>query len=283
MKDKEEIREFIRKNYSEVAAKGSEGGCCGGGCSCNSAPMDIDEVSAKIGYTEGDLLNVPSKANMGLGCGNPIAIAALKEGETVLDLGSGGGLDCFLARRQVGDTGYVIGVDMTPDMIKLARKNAEASGYTNVEFRLGEIEHLPVEDGSVDVIISNCVINLSLDKEQVFKDAFRVLKPGGRLSISDVVATAELPQNIKQDLSLIAGCISGASYVEDIKTMMHNAGFRDIRLTPKDNSREIIKTWVPDKNIEDFVASYIIEATKEGNKVKIKRSCCSSSGSGKNC
>jgi len=173
----------------------------------------------------------------------------------------------------VGDTGYVIGVDMTPDMVKLARENAKKSGYDNIEFRLGEIEHLPVEDSSVDVIISNCVINLSLDKEQVFKDAYRVLKPGGRLSISDVVATAELPQNIKQDLSLTAGCISGAAYIEDVKAMMHNAGFKEIRLTPKDNSREIIKTWVPDKNVEDYVASYIIEATKDRLKVKIKKCC----------
>jgi len=261
--NKEDIRDFIRKNYSEVAKKGSEGGCCGGGCSCSGNPMDIRESSIKVGYNENDLLSVPPEANMGLGCGNPIAIAALKEGEVVLDLGSGGGFDCFLARRQVGETGYVIGVDMTPDMIKLARKNAEKSGYTNVEFRLGEIEHLPVADGSVDAIISNCVINLSLDKEQVFTEAFRVLKPGGRLSTSDVVATAQLPQNIKQDLALIASCIGGAEYVEDIKAMLRNAGFKDIRMTPKDNSREIIKAWVPDKNIEDFVASYIIEATKE--------------------
>ena len=283
MKDKEDIREFIRKNYTEVALKGTEGGCCGGGCSCNGAPMNIDETSIKIGYRSGDLSNVPTEANMGLGCGNPIAIAALKEGEAVLDLGSGGGFDCFLARRQVGDTGYVIGVDMTPDMIKLARKNAEKSGYTNVEFRLGEIEHLPVADVSVDVIISNCVINLSLEKEKVFKEAYRVLKPGGRLSISDVVATAELPEHIRQDLTMMTGCIAGAEYVENIRTMMYNAGFKDIRLTPKDNSREIVKTWAPDKNIEDFVASYIIETIKEKSKVKIRKPCCSPSSSRKNC
>jgi len=239
--------------------------------------MDIIETSVKIGYTEGDLSNVPPEANMGLGCGNPIAIADLKEGEIVLDLGSGGGFDCFLARRQVGESGYVIGIDMTPDMIKLARNNAEKSGYTNVEFRLGEIEHLPVADNSVDVIISNCVINLSLDKEQVFKEAFRVLKPSGRLSTSDVVATAQLPQNIKQDLALIASCIGGAEYVEDIKAMLQNAGFKEIRMTPKDNSKEIVKAWAPDKNIEDFVASYTIEATKGESKVKIKNSCCSPS------
>lgn len=262
MKDKEKIRKFIMKNYSEVALRGSEGGCCGGGCSCSGAPVDIDDASTKIGYSEEELLNAPAESNMGLGCGNPIAIAALKEGEVVLDLGSGGGFDCFLARNQVGESGYVIGVDMTPDMIYLARKNAGKMEYTNIEFRLGEIEHLPVADAFVNVIISNCVINLSLDKEQVFKEAYRVLKPGGRISASDVVATAVLPENIKYDMGLIAGCIGGAEYVEDLKVMLANAGFRDIKMTPKDNSREIIKSWAPDKAIEDFVASFIIEAVK---------------------
>ncbi|ABW18640.1 arsenite methyltransferase [Alkaliphilus oremlandii] len=261
-KSREDIRGFIRKNYAQVAKKGNVGGCCSGGCSCSDAPIDINETSMKLGYTENDLSNVPTEANMGLGCGNPIAIANLKEGEVVLDLGSGGGFDCFLARRQVGESGYVIGVDMTPDMISLARKNAEKSGYTNVEFRLGEIEHLPVPDSSVDVIISNCVINLSPDKKQVFKEAFRVLKAGGRLSTSDVVATAELPQNIKDDLSLIASCIGGAEYVEDIKEMIKQAGFKNIKLTSKDNSRDIVKEWAPNKNIEDFISSYIIEAVK---------------------
>ncbi len=264
-KNKEEVREFIRKNYAEVA-QGSDGGCCSGGCSCSGAPLDINETSIKIGYTENDLSNVPPEANMGLGCGNPIAIAALKEGEVVLDLGSGGGFDCFLSRIRVGESGYVIGVDMTPDMISLARKNAAKSGYSNVEFRLGEIEHLPIADSSIDVVISNCVINLSLDKEQVYKEVFRVLKPGGRLSTSDVVATAQLPQNIKQDLALIANCIGGAENVEDIKVMLQNVGFMDIRVTPKDNSREIVKSWAPDKNIEDLVASYIIEAIKGDRK-----------------
>ncbi len=281
--NKEDVRDFIRKNYAEVAQKGSEGGCCGGGCSCSGNPIDINEASIRIGYSEGELSSVPLEANMGLGCGNPIAIAALKEGEIVLDLGSGGGFDCFLARMQVGETGHVIGVDMTPDMIKLARENAEKSGYSNVEFRLGEIEHLPVADSSVDVIISNCVINLSLDKEQVFKEAYRVLKPGGRLSTSDVVATVQLPQNIKNDLNLIASCIGGAEYVEDIKAMMERAGFKDVCLTPKDNSREIVKSWAPDKNIEDYVASYIIEGVKEGGKVKVSKPCCSPSIKGKCC
>jgi len=261
--NKEEIRDSIRKNYTKVALKGTNGGCCsGGGCCCNGSAADISESSKRVGYTEDDISSVPLESNMGLGCGNPIGIAAIKEGETVLDLGSGGGFDCFLARRQVGDTGHVIGVDMTPDMIKLARQNAEKSGYTNIEFRLGEIEHLPVADKSVDVIISNCVINLSLEKEKVFLDAYRVLKSGGRLSISDVVATAELPDHIKHDLTMMAGCIAGAEYVESIRTMMQNAGFQNIKLTPKDNSNEILKTWVENSNIEDFVASYMIEATK---------------------
>ncbi|OPX84607.1 arsenite methyltransferase [Pelotomaculum sp. PtaB.Bin117] len=259
----EEIREFIRKNYADVALKNAGGGCCGGGCGCESIPLDVNEASIDIGYTESDLKNVPPEANMGLGCGNPIAIAGLKEGEVVLDLGSGGGFDCFLARARVGEAGLVIGVDMTLEMIKLSRKNAEKSGYANIEFRLGEIEHLPVADASVDVIISNCVINLSLDKMQVFKEAFRVLKPGGRLSISDVVATKQLTQEIKQDLALIACCVGGAEYVEDIRAKLKSTGFKDIKLQPKDNSREIIEKWMPGKHIEDYVASFIIEAKKE--------------------
>ncbi|OPX87331.1 MAG: Malonyl-(acyl-carrier protein) O-methyltransferase [Pelotomaculum sp. PtaB.Bin104] len=258
----EEIREFIRKNYADVALKNTDGGCCGGGCGCESLPLDLNELAVDIGYTEKDLNIVPSEANMGLGCGNPVAIASLKEGEVVLDLGSGGGFDCFLARIQVGETGHVIGVDMTPDMIKLARKNAEKSRYTNIEFRLGEIEHLPVADASVDVIISNCVINLSLDKMQVFKEAFRVLKTGGRLSISDIVATQQLTQEIKQDLVLIACCVGGSEYVEDIRTKLESVGFKDIKLEPKANSRELVKKWLPGKHFEDYIASFIIEAKK---------------------
>jgi SAM-dependent methyltransferase len=244
MKDKDRIRELISKSYAEVATKQSQGNCCSGGCCGNSSSFDILDTSAKIGYTSEDISNVPIESNMGLGCGNPIAIALLKEGEVVLDLGSGGGFDCFLASRQVGETGFVIGV------------------YNNVEFRLGEIEYLPVADESVDVIISNCVINLSPDKENVFKEAHRVLKAGGRLSISDVVATAELPEEIRKDLTMMTGCIAGAEYVDNIRTMIHQAGFRDIKLVPKDNGKEIVKSWVPDRNIEDYVTSFIIEATK---------------------
>lgn len=251
MKRKDKIRRLIRKNYGKIAAKGSAGGCCSGGCGCS-----------ELGYTEDDIVSVPIDSNMGLGCGNPIAMANLKEGDTVLDLGCGGGFDCFLASKKVGEKGLVIGVDMTPDMISLARKNAVEDGYKNVDFRLGEIEHLPVADKTVDVIISNCVINLSSEKENVFKEAYRVLKPGGRLSISDVVATAKLPDDIKEDLRLMIGCIAGAEYVENIRKIMMEVGFKNIKLTPKDNGRGIVKSWVPDRNVEDYVSSYIIEATK---------------------
>jgi SAM-dependent methyltransferase len=263
MNKKDEIRESIRKNYAQVASKGTDGGgCCSGSCCCGDSKTDIKETSRMIGYSMEDIGNVPIEANLGLGCGNPIAIASIKEGETVLDLGCGGGFDCFLARKQTGDSGYVIGVDMTPEMINLARENVMKSGYKNVDFRLGEIEHLPVADTSVDVIISNCVINLSPEKEKVFREAYRVLKDGGRLSISDIVATADLPEDILHDLRMLAGCVAGAEYVGNIAAMLQNAGFRNISLTPKDNSREILQTWIPDKNIEDYVASFIIEGVK---------------------
>lgn len=262
MKRQTNAKKQILKNYSKVARNISVSGCCNSGCSCNGSVIDVKESSVKIGYSLEEILNVPLDSNMGLGCGNPLSIASLKKGEIVLDLGSGGGFDCFLASKQVGDTGHVIGVDMTPDMVELARKNAEDNGYSNVEFRLGEIENLPVANESVDVMISNCVINLSLDKARVFKEAYRVLKTGGRLSISDVVATAELPDEIKQDLRMLTGCIGGAEFVENIREMMNEAGFKDIKLTPKDNGREIVKSWVPDKNIQDYVSSYIIEAIK---------------------
>lgn len=263
MKNKEEARAFIRENYAQVAQSGAAGSCCGGSCSCSGGdPMDVINATMTIGYDAGDLLNAPAESNMGLGCGNPLAIASLKDGEVVLDLGSGGGFDCFLARGQVGATGYVIGVDMTPEMIKLARNNAAKSGYANVEFRLGEIEHLPVADASIDVIISNCVINLSLEKEKVFKDAYRVLKNGGRLALSDVVATAELPEDVKNDLTMVVGCIAGAEHVFKIRAMMEQVGFQNIKLTPKDNSKEILNNWLPGKKIEDYVASFIIEGEK---------------------
>ena len=261
MANEEEIREYVRKQYAKAANKEAKS-CCSGECGCNGTANDIAAVSQKLGYTEEDFYNAPYDSNMGLGCGNPVAIASLKAGETVLDLGSGGGFDCFIARKQVGDSGRVIGVDMTPDMIALARKNAVQSGYKNVEFRLGKIEHLPVSDDSVDVIISNCVINLSPDKEQVFKETYRVLKRGGRLSISDVVATAEIPEQFRQDLYMISSCIGGAEHIAKIEAMLQHAGYRDIKITLKDNSKEIVTPWAPNSKIEDYIASAYIEAKK---------------------
>lgn len=262
MNNKEEVREQIRKRYSGLATSGSDSCCCGSTCCGTFDATQLQAINANLGYSEDDLADMPQQANMGLGCGNPIAIAALQPGEVVLDLGSGGGFDCFLARRQVGGAGHVIGVDMTPEMIQLARGNAEKMGYTNVEFRLGEIEHLPVADCAVDVLISNCVINLSLDKKQVFAEAYRVLKPGGRLSISDVVAMAELPAEIKKDVAMMSGCIAGAEKADYIESLLAGVGFHQIKLYAKENSREIVSAWVPGKAIEDYIASYIIEAIK---------------------
>jgi SAM-dependent methyltransferase len=223
----------------------------------------VSATSAQaLGYTEADIQGIPEGADMGLGCGNPQAIAQIKAGETVVDLGSGGGFDCFLAARQTGETGRVIGVDMTPEMVSKARLNAEKASLRFVEFRLGEIEHLPVADHSVDVIISNCVINLSPDKPQVFRDAYRVLKRGGRLAISDIVATAPLPPQAKEDLALYTGCMAGATFIPELERMMADAGFTDIRIEPKDKSRQFIRDWAPGRKIEDFVLSAAIEARK---------------------
>jgi SAM-dependent methyltransferase len=215
-----------------------------------------------MGYSAEILSTVPDGANMGLGCGNPLAIASLNPGETVLDLGSGGGFDAFLAAQAVGETGRVIGVDMTPEMVRKARRLAAENGYENVEFRLGEIEAVPVEDNSVDVIISNCVINLSPEKERVFRETFRVLKPAGRLAVSDVVATAELPKEVKDDPVLHCQCIAGASPIAELEAMLGQAGFVDIRIQPKDESRAFIREWSPDLPAERFITSATIEALK---------------------
>jgi SAM-dependent methyltransferase len=214
------------------------------------------------GYSVEDTSAVPAGANLGLGCGNPIALASLRPGETVLDLGSGAGFDCFLAARAVGETGWVIGVDMTHEMLRKARANAVQSGYTQVEFRLGEIEHLPVADASVDVIISNCVINLSPEKPQVFREAWRVLTHGGRLAVSDVVATAPFPPEVQHDLALRAGCVAGASLLDDLEGMLRAAGFVDIRIQPKDESKTFSRAWVPGTHIADYLISATIEAVK---------------------
>ena len=259
----EDIRGAVRENYGKVAGS-AVAGCCCSGSSCCGKPEDVtpEEISIALGYSGDDVTAVPEGANMGLGCGNPTAIAGLKPGEFVLDLGSGGGFDCFLAARAVGDTGQVIGVDMTPEMISKARGNAEKTGFQNVDFRLGELENLPIADGIVDVILSNCVINLSPEKQRVFNEAFRVLKPGGRLAISDVVQTAEMPEHIRNDMAMHTACIAGASLIPELESMMQKAGFRNIRIMPKYDSRDFIKDWAPGSRIEDYVVSATIEAVK---------------------
>ena len=257
----DEIRQAVRRRYGQVAESENAGCGCGTTC-CDASTPSAEAISQEMGYSTDDVTSTPQGANMGLGCGNPQAIAALKAGEIVLDLGSGGGFDCFLAARQVGDTGHVIGVDMTPEMITKARANADQGNYRNVEFRLAEIENLPVADGSVDVIISNCVINLSPDKPRVFSEAYRVLKPGGRLAISDVVASTELPQEVREDMALYAGCMAGASPVPEIERMLAEAGFTSIHVAPKDESRSFIREWAPGSDISDYIVSAAIEAVK---------------------
>lgn len=229
---KEEVRRVVREGYAKVAKGG--GSCCAPGNSCCSTVNIAEDISKKIGYSDNELKSVPEGANLGLGCGNPVALALLKEGEIVLDLGSGAGFDCFLAANKVGETGRVIGVDMTSEMIEKARENARKSDYKNVEFRLGEIENLPVADNYVDVIISNCVINLSPDKERVFKEAFRVLKAGGRLMVSDIVLLKELPQVIMNSVAAYISCISGAMMKEEYTGAIEAAGFIDINIVSED-------------------------------------------------
>lgn len=261
----EEIRAAVRQRYGLAANQNAS--CCGGTPSCcggGTPAMDQNQISAQLGYSAVELRSVPIGSNLGLGCGNPQAIAALKPDEVVLDLGSGAGFDCFLAAQQVGPAGRVIGVDMTPDMVAKARANAAENGYQNISFRLGEIEALPVANDTVDVIISNCVINLSPDKEAVFAEAFRVLKPGGRLAISDVVATAELPKEIRNNLDLYTACAAGALAIPELESMIARAGFVDIQIKPKDESRSFIKEWAPGRNLEEYILSAVITAEKPG-------------------
>ena len=257
------VRTSVREHYGKVAERASWCGCAPTCCTTEgTGALDADVVSRKNGYSADENAAVPDGANLGLGCGNPLAIASLKEVQTVLDLGSGAGFDAFLAARAVGPWGRVIGVDMTPEMVSKARQNKVKGSYANVEFRLGEIENLPVANESVDVIISNCVINLSPDKGQVFREAFRVLKSGGRLAISDVVALAPLPDAIRKDLTLYAGCVAGTSLVSEIEQLLRAAGFIEIAIATKPQSREVIGEWFPGRGVEDYTASATIEAVK---------------------
>jgi len=225
---KEEIKKVVREGYARIAKQDSS--CCAPTNSCCASTDLVQDITKRIGYTEEELKAVPEGANLGLGCGNPVALASLREGETVLDLGSGAGFDCFLAGNKVGKNGRVIGVDMTPEMIEKARNNTKEGNYGNVEFRLGEIENLPVADNSVDVVISNCVINLSPDKRRVFKEAFRVLKPNGRIMVSDIVLLKELPDFIKDSIEAYIGCLSGAILKDEYIEAIREAGFQEVSI-----------------------------------------------------
>jgi arsenite methyltransferase len=252
----DEIKATVRQAYGDVATR-RQTGCCGGGASC-CGPTEAS--SSQLGYSEEDLSSVPDGADLGLGCGNPQAIAALKPGERVLDLGSGAGFDVFLAARQVGPSGFVIGVDMTSAMVDRARTNAAKTGFSHVDFRLGDIEQLPVGDGAVDVIISNCVINLAPNKEAVFREAYRVLAPGGRLAISDVVATGDVPAAVAADPAAYTGCIAGAAPVAELERTIAAAGFTEVRVAVQPSSRALMESWSPGTG--ELVASAVIEAVK---------------------
>lgn len=269
--DPEILREAVRRRYGAIAkgettlveSEPSESTCCSpakpavtGGC-CGASAQ-----ARTLGYNESDLAGVPDGANLGLGCGNPVALASLQAGQTVLDLGAGAGFDAFIAARAVGPTGRVIGVDMTPEMVAKARANAKKGGYTQVDFRLGQLEALPVADASVDVIISNCVINLCPDKRPVYQEAFRVLRPGGRLAVSDVVAREELSDEVKRDLALHSGCLAGATLQDDLQRILGEAGFRDVVIRAKGNSDAVITSWESKRGFESKVFAAEVTATK---------------------
>lgn len=269
--ENDKVREKVRAGYTNIAKKGvfttiaDDSSDCnqGGGC-CGGNNFDAKDLAKSIGYSEGELAKVPDSANMGLSCGNPTAITALEEGEVVLDLGSGGGFDAFIASPKVGAKGHVIGVDMTPEMISKARKNAEIfskdTGLNNVEFRLGEIEHLPVADASVDVVISNCVLNLSPDKAQVWREISRVLKPGGRVAVSDLALLKPLPEDILKMVEALVGCVAGAVLVYETERQIRAAGLKDIQLMSKPEYVEAMMNW------EDPLYKKIVEALPPGAK-----------------
>ena len=272
--DSETIKAEVRRRYGSIAegqtnlttSSRLEGGCCdaqapspGSGRCCSS-----DEQALTLGYTAEDVAAVPEGANLGLGCGNPVALASLRLGQTVLDLGAGAGFDAFLAARAVGPGGRVIGVDMTAEMVTKARANASKGGYSHVEFRLGEIEALPVADQTVDVVISNCVINLCPDKRPVYREAFRALRPGGRLAVSDVVAREELSGEVKRDLALHSGCLAGATLYSELQIILEEAGFKDISIKPKGNTNQVISSWDAKRGFESKVFAAEVTATKPG-------------------
>ena len=273
----ENIKKAVREGYAKVA--GGSSCCCtpDTGSSCCGQVDLAKEISSNIGYSKEDLNKVPEGSNLGLGCGNPIAMASLAKGEVVLDLGSGAGFDCFLAAEKVGTEGRVIGVDMTPEMLEKAKENAQKGNFSNVEFRLGEIENLPVADGIIDIIISNCVINLAPDKDRVFSEAFRVLRPGGRIMVSDIVLTKELPDFIKNNMAAYVGCISGAIIKENYLNAIEKAGFRDVKIIDEvnfplkyivsDDTAAIVKNELSlsenqAKDLEDFILSIKVYASK---------------------
>ena len=258
--DKDEIKNKVREGYGRVARENTS--CCGAPSSCCGASAAIQTIGEMIGYSKDEMSQVPEGANLGLGCGNPVALAALKEGQTVLDLGSGAGFDCFLAARAVGEQGRVIGVDMTPEMVKKAWENAKKGGYPNVEFRLGDIEFLPVIDNSVDVILSNCVINLSPNKPKVFSEAFRVLKPGGKLTLSDVVLLRPLPPVLAGSAAAYLGCVAGASLKSDYLKMLKTAGFADVQVVGESSF------YLGETAVDPVVQSIIEEAKLTPEKIK---------------
>lgn len=279
--DSEAIKAEVRRRYGSIAAGEtlpagdakaaqdccSQPGAAPSSCGCRSH----EEQARKLGYSGDDVAAVPEGSNLGLGCGNPVALASLQQGQTVLDLGSGAGFDAFLAARAVGATGRVIGVDMTPEMLSKARANARKGGYAQVEFRLGEIEALPVADASVDVVISNCVINLCPDKRPVYREAYRALRPGGHLAVSDVVAREELPDDVKRDLSLYSGCLAGATVLSELREILEEAGFQGISIKPKGNTEEVISSWEGKRGFESKVFAAEVTAVKPGG------TCCAPS------